>query len=236
MKALWLLPIFLLAARSIAAQKHFTLHSFIGTQSVEINGKLYAVDSLGTRIATRYPRFDTLIFRTLSAEMDEPVICNFKPDSAYAVSVACCGSLDIVPMSKYSNDSLRFWDWDADFEKITRVLVDQPYISIRTKRKPQDSIYAWHADAACLTAHQTISKRLWRMGVPPKCYYWNNITYISFFETDDRLPSHEETDMEEFLGIANIVELTSIAFRLFDDQRFVIVYDRKRNAVRLTYE
>jgi hypothetical protein len=213
------------------------LNSGIGKEIIVlVNGKQYTIDSSGTDIHTNHPKFDTLIFKTPSPGANEPILCNFKPDSIYTVSIACCGSLDIIQKSKFEKDSLLFWDYDKDFEKIQNQLMDKPFISIKTKNNPKDSIYAWHADAACMTEHKLITTKLWRLVGPPKCYYWNNITTILFFTTNNKLPAHEETDLEEFLSIKNIVELTSISFRLFDNERFVLIFDEKNKSVKLEYE
>lgn len=229
--------IFLLIASSCYSQNKFSLNSLIGDQVVVlINGKQYSVDSVGTKIPTNYPKFDTLVFKTESPGANTPIICNFKPDTAYSISAACCGSLDILPTSKLKNDSLMHWDFEKDFDKIQNQLMDKPFISVRTKQNPNDSIYAWHADAACKTKHEIINTKLWQLGIPPKCFYWNNITTIMFFKQDDKLPKHEESDLEELLEIDNIVELTSLQFRLFDNQRFVVIFDEKNNTATLEYE
>jgi len=214
----------------------FSLNSPHGVQTVIINGKHYSIDSIGKKIPTNYPRFDTLSFQYEDHDSNFPVICNFKPDTSYCLIGACCGSIDIVPASKLKSDSLKHWSWPEDLEKIKGQLMDKPFISVRTKKSPKDSIYAWHEDASCITANSMINTQLWRLGVPPKCAYWNNITTILFFRTDNKLPVHEETDLEEFLSIKNIVELSSISFRLFDDERFVIIYDEAKNEATLKYE
>lgn len=212
------------------------MNSAIGSTTVKINGKQYHVDSIGTKIKTNYPMFDTLVFIEDAPNINRLIICNFKPDTIYTISHACCLSLDIIPASKFRNDSLFLWDSEKDFDKIQNQLMDKPFISIRTLKNPKESIYAWHADAACETEHKIIHVELWRLGVPQKCFYWSNITTIQFFKTDRTIPKHKTTDLEEFLSIDNIVELTDLSFRLFDDERFVIVYDEKNNKATLQYE
>jgi len=150
--------------------------------------------------------------------------------------MACCGSNDIIPTSKLHNDSLKYWDYEKDFDKIQNQVWDKPFISIRTKSSPQDSIYAWHADVACGTEHKVISTELWRLGVPPKCFYWNNITYIVFFKKSEGNRTLKEEQTSEFLGFKNIEILASISFRLFDNERFVIIFDEENKTVKLEYE
>ena len=217
------------------SQNEFTLNSINGLQTIQINGKQYWIDSTEVKIKTNYPKFDTIVFLSL---YNTPIICNFKPDSIYSITPACCAELDIIPQSKLRNDSLHIWALEDsyDFDKIQNQLIDKPFISIKTKNNPRDSIYAWHADAACETEYKLINSNLWLLGVPPKCYYWSNITTIQFFKTDNKMPSHKETDLEEFLGIKNIVELSSISFRLFDNERFIIIFDEKKLTTKLTYE
>lgn len=217
------------------SSKTFTLNSRVGDQIVMINGTQFSIDSNAKSLPTNYPAFDTLFLST-DPRSDEPILCNFKPDSSYTLSWACCGSFDVIPSSRFTNDSLDLWDYEEDFDKIQGVFMDKPFISIKTKKKPKENVYAWHADAACQTEHSIINKKPWQLGVPPKCFYWNNITTILFFKTDDQMEEHEGTDLEEFLGIKNIVELNAISFRLFDNQRFVITYDEKWNKVILEYE
>lgn len=217
-------------------QRPFIFKSDIGEQSVQVNGKAYLIDSIGVRIKTHYPLLDTLVFLTESANSKQPILCNFKPDSLYFISAACCGSLHLVEASQLINDSLKYWDYETDFDKIQNQLMVKPFISIRTIVKPKDTIYAWHADAACMTECNPITNKPWSLGVPPKCFYWSNITYVQFFKTNPLMPTHQDTDMEEFLGIKNIVELNHIAFILFDEEKFMITYDEKKNAVSINYD
>lgn len=232
----WLLGLMFFLEIDCSAQRHFTLITSIGTQSVQVNGTIYQVDSNGIRIKTNYPQLDTLIFKSDVANVNDPILCNFKPDSTYAVSVACCGSLDLIKASRLNNDSLKYWDPETDLEKIHNQLMVKPFLSISTKQKTKDSIYAWHADAACNTEHKLISTKPWQLGIPPKCFYWSNITYLLFFKTNQQLPPHKKTDTEEFLGIDNIVVLKSIGFILFDEEKFMLTYDEKKNEVSITYE
>ena len=216
------------------SQNRFTLNSLVDLQTVQINGKQYSIDSIGTKIKTNYPDFDTIVF--LSYYDNCPIICNFKPDSIYSITGACCDEVDIIPQSKLNNDSLHIWDFEKDHEKILNQLMNKPFISIRTKKNPKDSIYAWHADITCETEYKLINSRLWHLGVPPKGFYWNNITTIQFFKTDNKMPNHPTTGLEEFLGIKNVVELASISFLLFDNERFIIIYDEEKNIARIRYE
>ncbi len=232
-----LLPVILIFITvATQAQNQFTLKSRVGSMQVRVNGQEYFVDSIGTQINTQYPGFDTLIFLAEGPNSEEPVFCNFKPDSVYAVSLACCGSLDLFPASRFEYDSLFLWDYREDFGRIQNHLMDRPFLSIRTKHPPTDSLYAWHADASCITEYKMIDTATWQLGVPPKCFYWTNITYIRFFKQDERLASKEESHTGELLDIPNVVELSSIAIRLFDNERFVIVYNERTNQITLEYE
>tara|TARA_B100000780_G_scaffold259592_1_gene210754 strand:+ start:1942 stop:2616 length:675 start_codon:yes stop_codon:yes gene_type:complete len=220
----------------IYGQEQFELKSKIGLQNVSVNGVDYMVDSIGKKISTNYPEFDTLTFKSDSQNLDSPIICNFKPDTTYILSMACCGSFDIIPMSKYNCDSLKYWDFEKDFDKIQNQFMDKPFISIKTEGNSNDTIYAWHADAACETEHHVLGKELWRLGVPPKCFYWNNITAVVFFKksTINNTPQEEET--AKLLGFDNIEILTSITFRLFDDQRFVLILNEDTQNVKIKYQ
>lgn len=238
MKNILLISILSLTYINIFAQKLFTLNSSVGLTKVQVNGKQYQVDSAGSKIKTNYPKFDTLVFVVEDASVIKPIICNFKPDSVYTIADACCATLDIIPASKFKHDSLSVWflDPEKNFGKIQNVFCDIPFITIKTLQNPKDSTFAWHADAACLTECKLINKEPWILGVPPKCYYWSNITTIQFFKTDNTIAKHVPTHLETFISISNIVELTNISFRLFDNQRFVIVYDCKKKIATLSYE
>lgn len=236
MKILLINSILFLTTVSCYSQNKFTLNTLFGTQTVLINGKEYFIDSIGIKIPTKYPEFDSLIFKRESDGYNFPIICNFKPDSNYTIIEACCGDLDLILSSKLDYDSLSYWRWPEDLDKLQGQLMDQPFISIRTKKYTKNNIYAWHADYVCKTEHKIIRRKLWPLGVPPKGAYWKNITTIEFFKTDYSLPGHKATELEEYLGINNIVELSSISFRLFDDERFVIIFDENNNIVKLEYE
>jgi hypothetical protein len=230
MKRVFAIAWILFAAINCCAQKQFTLSSGVGNTTISINGKNYQLDSASAEIPTHYPRFDTLIFRDRE---NTPILCNFKPDSSYIVIGACCGSFDIVNTSKLRNDSLQYWSPFENIEKIHTALMDKPFISIRTKVAPTDSIYAFHEDAACNGKYKRIDTTLWRPGVPPKCVYWTNVTTITFVA---QKKEEVDTDLEEFLGLSSAARLCSVSFRLFDDERFLLIYDEHKNSVELTYE
>ena len=232
-----ILTISIVASCSVGyAQGNFALKSYVGAQNISLNGVQYVIDSVESTIPTNYPSFDTLVFNSDAANSNNRIICNFKPDTNYYITMACCGSNDIIPTSKLHNDSLKYWDYEKDFDKIQNQFWDKPFISIRTKTNPQDSIYAWHADVACGTEHKVISTELWRLGVPPKCFYWNNITYIVFFKKSEENRTLKEEQTAEFLGFENIEILASISFRLFDNERFIIIFDEENKTVKLEYE
>ena len=217
-------------------QSEFFLKSDVGKQDVIINGSLYSVDSMGILVHTNYPDFDKINFVSRLPYSKTPIHCNFKRDSSYTITLSCCGSFDIIPTSKLECDSLKYWGIDIDLDRIHRQLADQPFISIRTKNETSDPVFAWHADAACMTKHKVLSTDLWELGVPPKCYYWNNITTILFFKQDNTIQDHSAADIEELLDIENIVILSKIRFRLFDNERFIIEFDDKNNTTALYYE
>ncbi len=221
---------------ALFSQNEFLLASQAGYQTILLNGKKYNIDSAGTKIKTKFPNFDTLTFLTETANSNVAVICNFKPDSCYFITFSCCASLDLIPKSKFKCDSLKHWDGEKDVEKLKNQLLDKPFISIRTRNVPKDSIYAWHSDAACITEHKLINTDLWRLGVPPKCFYWTNITPILFFKTDANSKQKRNKDVEEFLGKKSVIELATIYLRLFDNQKFILTFDEQKKSVQIAYE
>lgn len=236
MRKITYLTFFLLNVTLCFSQKQFTLNSFIGPMNVMVNGIRYKVDSVGIKIRTNYPKFDVFTFIENEGDMNRPIICNFKPDSVYSISYSCCASHDIFSTSKLMCDSLSLWDGEEDIDKVKNTLLERPFISIKTLRNPKDSIYAWHADATCETECKLINTKLWPLGIPPKGNYWNNFTTIQFFKTETTIPKHEKTFLEEYLSKDNIIELTTIRFLLFDNERYLIIYDEKHNTVTIKYE
>jgi hypothetical protein len=237
MKPIFFFALFLVTAFACSAQKKFRLSSLVGKQLVIVNGKRYTIDSSITKIPTKYPQFDDLRFDGDNWGAETPIICNFKPDSSYAIAPACCAGIDIIPLSRFRNDSLKYWgDDEANFSRIQKQFMDRPFISIRTKEQPKDSVYAWHADAACMTEHSSIGTSLWRLGVPPKCFYWNNITSVLFYKQGPKLAKPENEDLEGFLEMKNIIKLASIEFRIFDNERIILVYDEKHNTIAIKRE
>lgn len=238
MKSTLLLVLVLMLSEICTGEKMFYIACSVEKTEITVNGIKYSIDSTGSKIPTNFPKFDTLVFVAEFPErpgFNRSIICNFRPDSSYTIQEACCRSFDIIPSSKLKNDSLNIWDYDEDFNKIQNQLMDKPFISIRTVHPPKDSIFAWHADISCFSENRHVDTTLWELGVPIKCYFWNNITTIVFYKTDDNLPDHEETVMEEFLGKDNIVELKEITFRLFDNERYVMTFDEESNTIKLEY-
>ena len=120
--------------------------------------------------------------------------------------------------------------------KIQNQLRDKPFISIGTKGITSDTVYAWHADAACETEYKMIGKKLWKLGVPPKCFYWNNITSVVFFKLSNRNHTMEEKQTAEFIGFDYIEIINRVSFRFFDDERFILILDDEDKTVNIEYE
>ena len=59
---------------------------------------------------------------------------------------------------------------------------------------------------------------------------------ISFIKQDNTRTNHQKTDLEEFLEKDNLTELAKIYFRLFDDQRFILIFDEENKSIEIKYE
>lgn len=209
-------------------QNFFELKSEVGLKTIKINGKEYNIESSKQLVKTNFPDFDTLYF-----DSEEPIICNFKPDSSYSLIMACCGSTDIVSSYKYEITKSMNFESEKDIEEIKSVLLDQPYLFINTINNFTDSIYAWNSDAACQPVFNKLDKEFWKMGQPPKCYYWSNINYILFFQKDTKYSSinDKDDDIESLLEIDGVHRLKYIAIRFFDNEHFEITFDKSINEI-----
>lgn len=228
--------IFILIGFISYAQSNFTLNSQTGFTTININGEHYIIDSVGTEIITNYPSFDSLIFLDNGANINIPIICNFKPDSTYSIISSCCGSLDIIPTSRLQNDSIPMWDLVVDIDKIQNQFMDKPTISINTRGIPNDSIYAWQVCFSRPPEYKSINSGIWRLGTPYKGVYWNNITMFQVFKVSPDSTKQDNRDLETFLQISNIEVLSSISLRLFDNASFLITFDEGNNNITLQYE
>jgi len=217
------------------SQNHFMLNTVIGDSvEVTVNGTKIFLRSEYTKVKTNYPKFDTLFL-----SQKKPIICNFKPDTNYSVSGACCATLDIIPSSKLDCDSLKIWDFEVDASKIQRQLMDRPFISLRLSQNKNDTIYGWYADYACMPKFKALSKEAWGYGVPVKCFYWSNISPFIFFKSDEdysRGLKSDGTVEDEYPDFEKIDKLASISLRLFDNQKFILTYDVETETIQLEYE
>lgn len=76
---------------------------------------------------------------------------------------------------------------------------------------------------------------LWQLGIPHKGNYWSNITKIQFFKINEKMAKQEDSYLEEFLEIKNIQVLSSVSFRFFDNESFVIIFNENNNSLTLEY-
>lgn len=219
-------------------QNQFGIKSNVGDSlPIQVNGIMYYLDSTHTSIRTNFPAFDSLVFPTQGGAK-YPIICNFKPDSNYSVTPACCATLDVIPSYKIDNDSLKFWiteetNWGKSY------LMDLPRISFRITPPTSDTIYGWYEDHACFPEFKMLSEQKWEYGVPSKCFYWTNISPLQFFK--------ESTDFSEFTEEDGVVYdvfpdfdkaefLGTIRVRLFDDQDFLVTYNSITKKIVLEYD
>ena len=241
-RSLFLVPLFawLLLPTLLHGQKSFWLNSELGDSVwVEVNGQQFYLNNEPIRIRTQYPKFDTLRFLGAANKMTSKIICNFKPDSAYSIAEACCASVDIIPTSKLKNDSLKIWwdDYETYHPEIVKVIQDKPFISLRLLYETNDTIYGWYADLACFPQFKILSTEKWEYGVPEKCFYWNNMSHFVFFKSPEKYePNADGVIQDVYPEYAELEILGSIQIRLFDDERFVLVFDERTGKVRLEYE
>lgn len=222
------------------AQKHFKINSSFGTESVNINGNIYTIDSTFTKIKTRYPKFDTLVFMNDGEANGRRVICNFMPDSSYSFIGACCGSTDIVPSWKAEYDSLKYWDFEYDFEKIQGLLMDHPLFTLKvTNASAKDSIYGWYVDHSCVPTFMLLDENGRNYGEAIKCFYWNNISPFIFFQSTENYKSYMDTEglvLDIYPAFEQIKILGEINVRLFDNKKYILHYDLTKKVVTLEYD
>ena len=236
-----LIIIFLLSFPTFLLGQHdFKLNSAVGDSLwVEINGLKFCLNKEPIDIKTNYPQFDTLRFLSESANSDVRIICNFKPDSSYSIAWACCACLDIIPASKLKHDSLKIWyeDYESNFSKIQKLLLDRPNISMRLEHENNDTIYGWYVDMACFPQFKRLSTDKWEYGVPQKCFYWNNISPFIFFTSSENYETIDDGLIEDIYPESEEIDLLAkITLRLFDNERFILIYNPGTKNVKLEYE
>jgi hypothetical protein len=217
-------------------QQYFHLNSALDTVIVELNGTIYQVGASGNRLSTNYPGFDTV--RLKRDYWTSPFLCNFKPDSSYTLFPACCASMDIIPAWKARVDSLKIWDYELDFDKIQQLLMDKPVITLKIIHGTRkDRIYGWYADYACFPRFKLITRRGWKYGTPFKCFYWSNLSHFVFFTSKHNYQKSTHTSgVVEDVYPEDVEELGAITVRLFDHQKFSIIYDVKLKNIRVQYD
>ena len=225
------------------AQNRFQINSDVGDSLwIEINGKKYCLNSNFSQHRTNYPLFDTLSLISEGSNFDNLILCNFKPNSSYSISVACCGSLDVIPSSKLENDSLNIWNYEENYSKIQQTLMDRPFISMRIASEVEDTIYGWYADMACFPKFKRLRIEKWEYGVPQKCFFWNNISPFFFFKSssnyrDDIMENGVIEDIYPMYSNDETIEiLAEINLRLFDNERFILTYFPMTKSVILEYD
>lgn len=220
------------------AQKAFQFNTEVGDSlEISVNGSRYVLYAEPIEVQTNYPLFDTLQIFSEGPNIGDPILCNFKPDSAYSIASACCGSLDIFPACKLMNDSLGIWDYEGDFSRIQKLLMDRLYISIGLAIESREPIYGWYADLACFPVFKKLEVKNWAYGVPQKCFYWNNISSFIFFKSKVEYPENMEGQVEDIYPEEDDIEIIGeIQVRLFDNERFVMTFDPESGQVQLEYE
>ena len=224
----------------LVGQSTFKLNSEVGDRlRLEINGRIFYLQEKPINISTNYPQFDTLVFLSEGSNSNDKIICNFKPDSSYSIASACCASLDIIPTSKLKNDSLKAWyeDYESNFSKIQKALLDRPHISLRLRSESNDTIFGWYVDMACFPQFKKLDVEKWDYGAPEKCFYWNNISPFIFFRSSVHYESNEKGIIEDVYPEYEEIEiLGEIQVRLFDNNAFILTFDPETKKVKLEYE
>lgn len=234
-----LLLLFASYALQSVAQSTFHLSCDWLDVEVLINGKVYAIDSMGADIETNYPGFDTLNFLNRG---DQDIVCNFKPNRSYVVSGACCGSLDILPIEKKKallDHYEQIEDIEAEMSNIKEYTLDFPTFSFKLTKNSNDSIFFWSADYACQPRIIHSTNEIQEYGSASKCFYWSNITFLQFYETDDpREFTYGEDGMRyDYLpDFQEVEDRGTIAVRLFDDHHFLVTLNVDTGEIYLRYD
>lgn len=241
MREIKLILIFLFVSNSSFGKDAFKINSSAGKVKITINGIKYEIDSNYTSIKTRFPIMDTITFleQTIGENSGRKLICNFKPDSSYTITPACCATLDIIQSYKVNIDSLNYWGEKEQYDKIQEKLMDQSYFILKIKNgTKKDSIYAWYTDYACFPSYKLIDEIGWEYGIPVKCFYWSNISTFTFFKTqqDDSEFKNEFGVIEDQFPSEKSETLATITVRLFDKDRYIITYDVLKKKISLEYQ
>lgn len=219
-------------------QQSFSLNSRYQKRNVEVNGRTYTIDSLPVMIPTAYPLLDTISIEDQPGIPGHPVLCNFKPDSAYTLYPACCGSVDITPAWRYNSDSLSYWYEEEQYERIQQLMLDNPFITFRLRHgHKKDSIYAWYEDYACFPSFKLLDKKGWKYGVPVKCFYWTNISPLVFFTSPANytlLANKDGFITDVYPDEAR--ELGNIYIRIFDDEYLTVIYAARSEKISVRLE
>jgi hypothetical protein len=221
------------------------LNSEHGTKPVliSLNGRALSIDSTYTSIPTHYPYFDTLTFIHGSGNPLNPILCNFKPGNSYSIIGACCGSSDIVLSGKLKTKKylslIRQLDsnYEENYSKIQSILMDMPSFTLRiVNGSKQDSIYGWYMDYSCIPRFKMLDTKGWNYGPAQKCYYWSNISTFVFFTSHEDFKKDMNKEGEiEIVYPENMKVLSSIDVRLFDNKKYCLTYDKKKNSIQLEY-
>lgn len=216
------------------AQSSFQISSTVGAQQIKVNGKLYPVDAIPCTIPSHHPDFDTLHLRDFGGLNGPGILCNFQPDSSYALIMACCGTTDIVPSWKLQHDSIAVWSEREETGYLQLLLKDNPRFKLRIKGKESSTpIYAWYADHACFPQFKQIDEKGWIYGATVKCHYWNNISPFEFFISQkDYAALMDENGLINDEYPDNEVQLMGHVFvRFFGEGQYTITYDIKSKEI-----
>jgi len=206
---------------------------------VQLNGEVYHIDSIGTDIETNFPEFDTLFFPT---QGNQHILCNFKPDSSYLVSGACCATLDIIPYEKmkaFKDSFIWIEDIELEMNRIQEYTLDVPTFSFQLKGKSEDSIYFWSADYACEPKIRLATNTPQEYGSAWKCFYWSNITVLQFYTSSQsrEYMIGEDGQWYDYLpDFEEIEDCGTLAVRLFDNHHFLVTLDVITNEISLSYD
>lgn len=211
----------------------------IGFYKVWINKTRIFPDSIGQKVKTNYPDFDTILYGGTE------IISRFKPNEKYVFVEACCLSIDILPEEKGNpfNKGMHTGDFDeARFDSLRALYYDDRtgvrFKPVKGKSQNHFGYFCEDSGWPYIILLKNVKRK--HFYYPQKGWFRTNFTAVGFgvlndsirMQGFDSLWQNNPDIVEDIYLMGRFMEAT-ITYRFFHDENIELEYEPRTKKIEI---
>lgn len=229
----------------IPVSKKIFIDTTLRETGFKINRQTIYASTLGQKVITHYPDFDTIFYDNRN------IISRFKPGANYVIVGACCLTNDILPEKEgdlFNQNDISFTgrgEWsEQKFDSIRNLYYDQ-YVGVRFSTKHQkkyEDHFAYFPEESgfpSIMILKNIEKN--EFYYPSKGWFRSNFSSVLFSQLNDSIikeintyyQNTDTSDVIEDIFVSGVEWQASVSYRFFHNENIEIEYEPRTKNLKV---